>query len=370
MGWRADNELQQMLRESANAYLSDAGGPAHFRDVRSSASGFDQAAWRQMAELGWTGVLLPEAFGGAELGLEPALTLAEELGRSISPEPFVASAIIAATLLAAGGGETAKALATSLAQGERSVTLAWQEERGTIGAPTFSTRLSDGQLSGRKIHVPAWHEGSALLVAASGPDGPVVVSVDPEAVGVVILSGRATDGTTIADISFDGVAIPSDAMIVEGTAAQSALDLAIARGTIALSAQLEGLAGTLWHMTLDYMKQRSQFGTVLSDFQALRHQMVNLYSSIELAAASWRKAAQLVENGKPSSAAVHAAKARCNQAAQDMARWAVQYHGAFGYTDEADVGLFVHCALRWSSWLGNAPAHRRAALVAYGEEGR
>ena len=98
MGWRVDNKLQPLLRESAQGYLSDAGGPAHFRAVRDAGNGFDAAAWRQMSELGWTGILPSENVGGAQL--EPALTLAEELGRAIAPEPFIASAVIAGTLLA------------------------------------------------------------------------------------------------------------------------------------------------------------------------------------------------------------------------------------------------------------------------------
>ncbi len=368
MGWRVDDELQQMLRDSARHYLGDAGGPDHFRKVRASDSGFDAAAWSQMAELGWTGILLPEAAGGANLGLESALTLAEELGRSVAPEPFVAASVIAATVLAASEGEVASALAQDLAHGKRSVTLAWQEERGTIGIPQFAARLSGTRLSGHKRYVPAWHGETALLVAASGGAGTVVAVVDPAADGVIVRPARLTDGTFGADIEFEGVMLGSDAVILRGSLADNALDLAIARGTVALSAQLEGLASALWGMTLAYMQQRSQFGSTLSEFQALRHRMVDLYSEIELAAASWRRAAASLEQGKASRAAVHAAKARCSQVAQDMGRWSIQYHGALGYTDEANVGLYVHSALRWSTWLGNAAGHRRAALAAHRRE--
>jgi alkylation response protein AidB-like acyl-CoA dehydrogenase len=365
MGWRVDNDLQQMLRDSARGYLGDVGGPSHARKVRAQPDGFDAAAWAQMGEQGWTGVLLPERLGGSDLGLEPALTLAEELGRSIAPEPFVSAAVIGASLLGAAHGDRAEALAGELAQGGRSVTLAWQEARGTLGFGNFATRLTDGRLTGTKLHVPAWHSGTGLLVAAASADGPVIAVVNPGTHGVMATAQRLTDGTFCADIVFEQVAVADDAIILSGDAARGALALAIARGTVVLSAQLEGLAGALWHMTSDYMKQRSQFGSRLSDFQALRHRMVDLYAEIELAAASWRAAATAVEAGDLSGVAVHAAKARCSQIAQDMGRWAIQYHGAFGYTDEADVGLFVHAALSWSSWLGNPAAHRRAAVVAH-----
>lgn len=364
MGWRVDSDIQQMLRDSARDWLAEMGGAGRVRSVRALADGFDPAAWEGMGALGWTGILLPEAVGGAGLGLAPALTLAEEIGRVAAPEPFVASAIMAATVLASAPGGQAATLAGQLAAGQRSATIAWQEQRGTLGLPAFATRLSAGKLSGAKVHVPGWHPGVALLVAATGEDGPVVVLVDPVAQGVSATSMRLADSSLCADIVFDGVAVAGDAVLLAGTAAQEALELALARGTVAASAQLEGLAAALWQVTTDYMHQRSQFGSNLSDFQALRHRMVDLYAEIELAAASWRAAAAAVEAGNLGALALHAAKARCSQVAQDMGRWAIQYHGAFGYTEEADVGLYVHAGLCWSSWLGNPATHRRAALLA------
>ena len=369
MGWRVDDELQQMLRDSARNYLGDAGGPGHFRNVRNLESGFDAVAWAQMGELGWTGVLLPEAVGGSGLGLASALTLAEELGRTLAPEPFVSAGVIAATLLANSESGAATALAGDLAQGARSVTLAWQEEPGSIGMPKIATRIAQGRLTGRKLYVPAWHAETALLVAASDGSGAVVAVVDPASSGVKVRSARMNDGTFAAELDFDNVVVAGDAVILSGLRAAELLDLALARGAVALSAQLEGMASALWQLTVGYMQQRSQFDSKLSEFQALRHRMVDLFSEVELAAASWRRAAEVVERGEGFGASLHAAKARCSQVAQDMGRWAIQYHGAFGYTDEADVGLYVHSGLRWSTWLGNASAHRRAALSAHRSTG-
>lgn len=368
MGWRVDDELQQMLRDSAVHYLGQAGGPVHFRKVRESESGFDPSAWAQMGELGWTGLLLPEPVGGSELGLDAALTLAEEIGRHLCPEPFVAAAVIAATVLAASEAAVATGLSRDLALGQRSVTLAWQEKRGELGIPRFMTRLDQGVLNGAKVFVPAWCPGTGLLVAAAQDEETVIIAVDADAPGVSARAARLTDGTFGADLIFANVPVGDEAVILRGGAAHAALDLAIARGTVALSAQLEGLSSALWHRTADYMKQRAQFGSNLADFQALRHRMVDLYAEIELAAASWRRAAGELTQGLASRAPLHAAKARCSQVAQEMGRWSIQYHGAFGYTDEADVGLYVHSALRWSTWLGNPAAHRREALLAHRRE--
>lgn len=365
MGWRVDDELQQMLRESARHYLGDAGGEHHFRKVRASDNGFDADAWAQMGKLGWTGILLPESVGGSDLGLDAALTLTEELGRAIMPEPFVAAAVMAATVLAASDCAAAASLASALAAGSRSVTLAWQERRGSTRIEPFGCTLAAGRLIGAKRYVPAWHDGTGLLVAATRDDQTVILVVDSAAEGLTATSVRMTDGTFGADLEFDGVAIDEDAVILVGALADEVLHKAHARGVVTLSAQMEGLASELWRITLDYMKQRSQFGSNLTDFQALRHRMVDIYSEIELAGASWRRAARIVEAGDYSHSAIHAAKARCSHVAQEMGRWAIQYHGAFGYTDEAIVGLYVHSALRWSTWLGNAAAHRRAALTVH-----
>lgn len=365
MGWRVDDEVQQMLRDSARAWLAGMGGAGRVRQVRAATDGFDQSVWTQMGNLGWTGILLPEAAGGSDLGLAPSLTLAEELGRAAAPEPYIGSAIMAATLLAAASTDDAVALAAALAGGQRSVTLAWQEQRGVLGLPSFATRLSGGKLSGAKVHVPGWHSGTALLVAAEADDGPIVALVDIEAPGVNVTTRQLADSSYCADIVFDNVEIGDGSILLSGDAATQALSLALARATVAISAQMDGLATALWQMTNDYLRQRSQFGSSLSSFQALRHRMVDLYAEIELAAASWRAAAVAVEAGNLSSKAIHSAKARCSQIAQDMGRWAIQYHGAFGYMEEADVGLFVHAGLCWSSWLGNPAAHRRAALMAH-----
>ncbi len=355
-----------MLRDSAQSWLAENGGPGRVRSVRSQASGFNAAAWAGMGELGWTGILLPEAMGGSELGLSPALTLAEELGRVVAPEPFIGSAIMAGTVLAASEAQGRSSdLGLSLAQGQTSIALAWQESRSTLGIPVFSTRLEGGRLTGAKVHVPGWHPGSALLVAAVGDHGPCVVQVEPDAPGVTLVKRQLADSSFCADIRLQDVQVHDDAVLLSGDQAQATLELALARGTVAVCAQLEGLSTALWQMTAAYMRQRSQFGSQLADFQVLRHRMVDLYADIEMGAASWRVAADAIEAGKLSGPAVHAAKARCSQMAQDMGRWAIQYHGAFGYMEEADVGLFVHAGLCWSSWLGNPAAHRRAALMAH-----
>lgn len=366
--WRRDDELQTLLRESAENFSSTEHSLARFRHCRTSAEGFDLATWTAMAGLGWTGILLSEADGGSGLGLSPALTLAEVFGQSLIPEPLVASSVIAATVIAAAQTATARRLAAELAFGALVATLAFQEQPNEIvpELPRSSLEPRDGKLvlSGRKVFVPAWTGKTLLLATADFGGRPAVVAVRPDAPGVTATVRRMSDGGMTADIAFDQVRLDADALLAEGEEARAAIGLALARGRLALSAQLEGLARTLLRLTIDYVKQRVQFDQPLANFQALRHKLVDLHASIELAGASWRAAAAALESRPDDEAAmlVSAAKARCSDVALEVAKAAIQYHGAFGYTEEADVGLFVNAALRWSSWLGNAATHRQLAI--------
>jgi alkylation response protein AidB-like acyl-CoA dehydrogenase len=367
--WRQEDELQSMLRESVDRYAAANDTVVRFRNKRVTDDGFDPASWRAMAELGWTGALLPEAAGGAALDLLPVLSLAEAAGRHLITEPFVASAIIAATVLGASDASAARTLAQALVAGDAVAVLADQEEIGALepAMPLTTVEPLDGggfALTGRKIFVPAWTTDTRLLVSATLDGKPVVASVASRAVGITAETHRMTDGTVCAHLTFDQVELRADALILQGSDAADAIRLALARGMLALAAQLEGAARRLFAMTGDYLTQRAQFDKSLASFQSVRHGLVSQHLQIEFAGASWRAAAAALQEGLSTDASIRisAAKARCADAALGMGKAAIHYHGAFGFTDEADIGLYVNAILRWASWLGNADAHRQRAL--------
>jgi alkylation response protein AidB-like acyl-CoA dehydrogenase len=367
--WRQEDELQSMLRESVDRYATTHDAIGRFRARRQSEGGLDRESWRAMAAAGWTSVLLPERVGGMGLDIMPALSLAEAVGRNLIAEPFLASAIIAATVLNASDKPAAVSLAQALAAGEKIVVLADQEEIRAIG-PAFPQskldRLDQGgfELTGSKVFVPAWTDDTQLLISATLDGLPVVVAVDPRSSEVAAEVVRMTDGTLCAHLTFDKLELDPAAILLEGSAAADAIKLALARGTLALAAQLEGAAQRLFAMTADYLGQREQFGAPLASFQSIRHGLASQHLQIELAGASWRVAALKLQGALSLDALVHisAAKARCSDAALGIGKSAIHYHGAFGFTDEADISLYVNAILRWSSWLGNAQAHRRWAL--------
>lgn len=366
--WRREDETQTLLRESAEGYLSTHHSTARFRACRKSEGGFDPQFWARMGELGWTGILLPSTMNGSELGLPPALIVAELLGKHLVPEPFVAAAVMAGTVLAASDKPGAIELGSELAAGRSVVLLADQEETGVVGTKLPRTRVERKgdrlHLSGSKVFVPTWIPSAQVIVSAQLDGEFCLVGIAPHQTNVDISPSRMCDGTMAAGMVFRSCQIGDEQILIHGQPAEHALRFATANGTLALSAQLEGLARQLHHMTAEYLLQRVQFGKPLASFQSLRHGLADLHVELELAAAAWNGAAEAMAEGLTPHAlgSVSAAKARCSETALAVSRKAIQFHGAFGYTEEADIGLFVNAALRWASWLGGPQAHRRNAL--------
>jgi len=367
--WREEDDLQSMLRESVDRYAAAHATLACFRRSQKSGEGFDPGKWREMAALGWTGMFLSEAAGGTALGLDPALALAAAAGRHLIREPFVASAVIAATVLDGAQAPAARDLARALAAGEAIVVLVDQEEVGAIEPAAPLARIEPAGprnvLNGRKLFVPAWTPDARLLVTARLDGAPAIVAVGADTAGIAAETHRMTDGTICAHLAFNGVELGRDQIILTGQEAADAVELAIARGRLALAAQLEGAAHRLLALTCDYLGQREQFGAPLAHFQAVRHALVARHLEIELAGASWRSAAAALRDGLSTETKIRisAAKARASDAALGMARSAVHFHGAFGFTEEADIGLYLNAVLRWASWLGNPDLLRQHALA-------
>ena len=356
----ADNILTMML-DSADCFLAERHDLARLRigEIPSEAA-VDARVWRQMVELGWIGLGLPEALGGAGLDLSFSAALCERLGRALLPEPFIACALLPGALLSAcPPGEDRAQMAAALASGDRTFTLAWQESPGQIACESIATRLEDGRINGRKLFVPLTLPDTSWLVSAMEIGEPVIVAVAADAPGVTTKGRRMGDGGRTVDLVMDGT--PAGAVLARGEAAIQALDEALCRARVALSAQLSGLAKGALELSLDYLRTRAQFGHQIGTFQALQHRAVDLYLGVELAKASWRTAARLQEQASGEAetiAAVSAAKAVASNAARDTCSAGVQFFGAMGFTEEADIGLYLRTALHWASWLGGETAHR------------
>ena len=348
-GERADSV--RMIRESAAAVVPSGGDRTRVRALRFAEPGFDRDVWRRMGDLGWIGLRVPEARGGAGLGMSEACALAEALGGGLAPEPLIPCALSASLLAAAGSGASLEALLA----GEEVVLTAWQEGPDTLevpGAPGAPRRFLPLAAGADAFLVPV-REGDALALYRQPRDG-ADLAVEPTQDGGSFGTLRPAGGERIAEDVGPALAV--------------ALDEA-ALGT---AAALLGMGERAFAMTLDYLRTRQQFGRPIGSFQVLQHRMADLRIQIALTRASVEAAAATLDvpDLPPwrRRSVVSRAKARAADATLLMTREAIQLHGGIGYTDEADIGLYLRRAMVLANQFGSAALHRRRFVTETMEE--
>lgn len=363
----SEQEDLRLLRESARTLFERAGGSDRARKLRDAGGGFDAEMVRELAEAGVFGVAVPEDQGGLGMGLAAGGVIAEEVGRVIAPEPVVSTIGLSLGLLRRLCPDHPKM--AQLIGGEISLAVAWQE-RGPDGAPADATcRYADGKLTGGKAWVVGATGSLGFLVVAEGDDGPVLVLAEADEQGLVIDKLTQADGSSLGELSFSGT--PA-AELASGGAVPTALAEAVADATALAAAELVGLSERAFEITLDYIKTREQFDKPIGSFQVIQHRAVDLNVMCEVAQAGVREAlAQMDSETDPKVRAPIAsrAKARAVTAAKKITRDAIQLHGAVGYTDEFDIGLYLNRALVLSAWLGDDTYHRRIWFEAREAEG-
>ncbi len=358
------DDTLRMLRDSAADFAKL--DPARVRGLRAARPGFDRSLWREMGDMGWLGVLIPEAHEGLDLGIHAAVIIAEQLGRALYPEPYCASAVLATLALLHGDGETLRQRhLPAMAAGELVASLAWQ---GVGGGLDFAqcgvrSRKRDGKfaLEGKSRFVEA-PNADAFIVSALSERGLELHWVARDAAGLSCTPEMRADGSAGALLSFDQVAVSDESRVASAGCAASALALAFDFAAVAASAELLGVMDSALGLTLEYLRARVQFGKPIGSFQALQHRAVDLYLQKELSRAALAAACAALQDPactpQRRAAAASGVKARASQAALAICNDAVQMHGAIGFTDEYDLGLYLNRALALSAWLGNASAHR------------
>ena len=363
----SEQEDLRLLRESARTLFERAGGSDRARQLRDAGGGFDPEMVRELAEAGVFGVAVPEDQGGLGMGLAAGGVIAEEVGRVIAPEPVVLTIGLSLGLLRRLCPAHPKM--AQLIGGEISLAVAWQE-RGPDGAPADATcRYADGKLTGGKAWVVGAIGSHGFLVVAEQDDGPVLVLAEADAQGLVIDKRTQADGSSLGELSFSGT--PAAELASSG-AVLTALAEAVADATALAAAELVGVSERAFEITLDYIKTREQFDKPIGSFQVIQHRAVDLNVMCEVAQAGVREAlAQMDSETDPKVRAPIAsrAKARAVTAAKRITRDAIQLHGAVGYTDEFDIGLYLNRALVLSAWLGDDAYHRRIWFEAREAEG-
>ncbi len=363
-----DADLAQAFAESARGLLAGESPLARLRALRGKVPGFERPVWQALARAGWAGVLVPEEFGGLGLGLHEAGSIASEIGRHPLPEPFIATAVLAAAALTRVPASPLRdRLLRALAQGDLLIGLAWQEQAAQLacGQLAMSAALEDGELvlRGTLDWVAPGAGADGWLVCATRDNQVALVWVESGASGTVLHNRSRVDGTAMARLQFDAVRVPLAHQLAAGIAARRAIDEAIDIARIVQGHELLGAARHTLEATLEFLHTRVQFDKPIGANQALQHRAVDARLQIDLAAAAVEGALSGVQQGSlPLAMAASRIKARAAQAALKMVQEAIKLHGAIGYTDEHDVGLYFKRVLQTASWLGGEEPHRMRYL--------
>jgi alkylation response protein AidB-like acyl-CoA dehydrogenase len=359
-------EEQKLLRQATKDFANARSPLSRARKLRETEDGFSRELWKEMAELGWLGLTIDEAHGGAGLGHRYLMVVLEELGAKLAPEPIVSTALLGATAIQLGGSAALqKEHLPAIARGDRIFALAHQEARSrfslaAIDATADATGAS-WTLEGEKVHVQDGSVADHFLVSARAGDGIALFVVPAGAKGVTVSRQKRIDGRSSAVVRLDGVVVPRDARLGAEGRGVRLLERVIDAGTAGLCAEMLGSMSAAFAMTLDYLKTRVQFGVPIGSFQALQHRAARMFVETELARSAVMYASGVLDGlagGASSARAVSVAKTKCSDAFIAIAHEAVQMHGGIGMTDEHDIGLFLKRARVCEMTFGDAAWHR------------
>ncbi len=365
------NDEQIMLRDAAKDWAQEKSPVSALRKLREAKSeiGFDRALWQDMAQMGWAGVIIPESHGGADFGYRSLGLVLEETGRTLTASPLVSTALTAASALILGGSPAQQAAwLPKIATGEIVASLAVDETAHHAPNKIALTATKSGEgyvLNGKKTFVLEGLAADLLIVAArtSGAHadeaGITLFLVEASAKGISRQGLHMIDHRGVANISFDKVAVSSDAVLGTVDGGFGVLEATLDRARIGLAAEMMGTATQAFEITLDYLKTRTQFGQGIGTFQALQHRAAKLYTDLELARSCVQAALDALDdktNDVRSLASL--AKAKAGDVLHLATNEMVQMHGGIGMTDAHDAGLYMKRARVAEASFGGSSYHR------------
>jgi alkylation response protein AidB-like acyl-CoA dehydrogenase len=364
-------EEQSMLRDAARTWTQEKSPVSAFRKMRDSGAplGYDPAAFNEMAEMGWTGVIIPEEYGGSDFGYLSLGLVLEELGRTLTASPLLATALASASALILGGTAAQKeAWLPKIASGEAVATLAIEEgphhapEKVALAAAKSGAGYS---LSGTKTFVLEGMGAALLIVSArtagkpGDKEGITLFLVPGDAKGVTRKQLKLADSRGAAVVTFDKVEVGADAVLGEAGKGWDLLEKVLDRARAGLAAEMLGSAIQAFETTLDYLKTRVQFGQVIGSFQALQHRAAKMFNDLELARSCVEAALTAIDNDSPDvPELVSLAKAKVGDTLHLVSNEMVQMHGGIGMTDAHDAGFYLKRARAAEATFGGQAYHR------------
>ena len=374
------NEEEQMVRESAQSFLSDNAGPSLLREIRdtNNSLGYSQKLWKQMIELGWPSLLIPEQYDGLGFSHVAMGQIMEKTGCHLVNSPMFATAVLGVSILSKGSNEQQRSQwLPKIAMGNLTLALALDESArpDPLNIATLVTKSTDGFiLNGNKSMVIDGQIADQLIVVArsSGKPGDSrgisLFLLPRNTPGVKITGTWMMDSRNTANISLSSVAIREDQLIGTIDQGMDLLTSAVNIANIHLSAELLGIANECLQRTVSYLKDRKQFGVNIGSFQALQHRAASLWSDIELCKSTVITALRtLDEPATDASSIASIAKVKACKVAQLATNESIQMHGGIGMTDEFDIGFFIKRARIAQMLFGDHRYHlnRYAELAGY-----
>ena len=367
------SEEQTLLRDMLRGVLAEHSSIEVVRRTEDDPIGFPEALWKQLAEVGVTGILIPESFGGAGQSLIEAAIVYEELGRALAPTPHFPSAVLAASILLDAGSEAQqKAWLPRIASGEAIVTPAWLEPDGSFRARGVQLRATpdgDGfRLHGKKRHVAFARSATQLLVLArtgSADEQIDLFLVDPAAPGVSQEQQLSLGSDAQYQLVFDGVRVPTSARVGAARNGWKIFERAMESGIVLLAAQAMGGAERALEITVQYAKERKQFDKPLGAFQAISHYLADASTKIDGGKNLVYEAAWAKSTGREAGPLAPMAKLFACQTYRDVTAMCQQVWGGVGFTIEYDIQLFFRRAkqLQLSWWDSRELEDRIASAV-------
>ncbi len=372
------NEEQTMLKDSAKDFCTNNAPISQLRSLRDtdSSTGFDQDTWNAMVELGWAAIPWAEDHGGLAFGYKGLGVVTEETGRTLSASPLYASVWVGGTIINLGGSDAQKAeLLPQVAAGTLQLALALEEGHRHAPYHIATTAEAAGEgytLSGTKTFVLDGHIAHKLIVAArtasdaGDRQGISLFLVDRDADGVSVTRTKMADSRNAANIELKNVAVGADALIGAVDRGADVLDPALDIARIGISAEMLGSLQECFERTVEYLKERKQFGVPIGSFQALKHRAANMFCEIELSKSCVLEALTALDELRDVEEIAKLAsltKAKVGETFNLVSREGIQMHGGIGMTDEFDIGFFIKRAAVTEQTFGDVNFHRNR----YGE---
>ena len=373
------NEEQIFLKDSAKKFALEKTPTTHFREVRDSEleDCYDEKIWQEMVSLGWSGILVPEEYGGSNFGVAGISSILEELGRTLTPSPLFSTAVVGVSLVKHANEDVKKEILPKVVSEGLRICFALEESNHHDPLKTSCKAEKNEKsykISGEKTFVIDGGFSDKIVIACrtSGEEGSKeglsLFILDSGSEGLTVMSTKMVDSRNAANMKFDNVTVSEEMLIGEEGSAYEIIDSVLDISRAAISAEMLGSALQAYEITLDYLKEREQFGSKIGSFQALQHRAAVMFSELELCKSCVIESiTSFDEGGNDSERLASLSKAKIGEVFHLVSNESVQMHGGIGVTDEYDIGLYLKRARVAEQIFGNSDFHknRYAELTGY-----